>query len=289
MDLRTTVGAVARLPYDADRLVDILCETEPGAANDSTHEDHLTFWLIVADQFAKRGIVCDRVRENALQIIDNGADIARLQELGMNEPGLRKRRNQLQNVRTRIAAANAAKPRAVLKKPQPLLMDVGDVIAYPIRRGAPINPYYTTIRMENGRPWIQDGWGVAVIIDRGRAFEFLSWYRPLTMAEASNEKPPLDSLRGNVRWRLQQPGTCSASHFKRMEIEKIGSLAIDPGKLKNLWPRLSPGTLHAASDISLGNNLRATPHGEEEPKRFKRQDLITSLEQMLCDEHRPAT
>ena len=31
-------------------------------------------------------------------------------------------------------------------------------------------------------PWIPDGWSAMVIIDRGRTFEFLSWYRPLTIS-----------------------------------------------------------------------------------------------------------
>jgi hypothetical protein len=33
MDLRSTIGAVACLPFDSDRLVEILCESEPTAAS----------------------------------------------------------------------------------------------------------------------------------------------------------------------------------------------------------------------------------------------------------------
>ena len=62
MDLRGSISAVARLPFDGDKLVDILCETEPAAANNPNDEDHSIFWLIVADQFAKRAIACDRAR-----------------------------------------------------------------------------------------------------------------------------------------------------------------------------------------------------------------------------------
>ena len=56
MDLRGTIRAVARLPFSADRLVDVLCDAEPGAARSSVDSDHTVFWLVVADQFAKRGI-----------------------------------------------------------------------------------------------------------------------------------------------------------------------------------------------------------------------------------------
>src|SRR6266404_1858654 len=83
MDLRSTIGAVVRLPFEPDHLVEILCNSEPGAANNSNDSDHTAFWLILADQFAKRGIVSDRVKEKALAIIDAGDDIAMLESLGM--------------------------------------------------------------------------------------------------------------------------------------------------------------------------------------------------------------
>src|SRR5215467_7224110 len=90
LDLRPVVGAVLRLPFDPDKLVDVLSGTEPSAASNSSDEDHTTFWLVVADQFAKRGIACDRVRTKALAIIDTGADIAMLGKLGMKAGDLRK-------------------------------------------------------------------------------------------------------------------------------------------------------------------------------------------------------
>jgi hypothetical protein len=65
-DLRAAIRAVSRLPFEADRLVEILSSIEPGAANNSDDNDHTTFWLVAADQFAKRGIACERVRDKAL-------------------------------------------------------------------------------------------------------------------------------------------------------------------------------------------------------------------------------
>lgn len=40
MDLRSTTDAVTRLPFDGDRLLQILCGIEPGAANDQKDTDH---------------------------------------------------------------------------------------------------------------------------------------------------------------------------------------------------------------------------------------------------------
>jgi len=138
MDLRATIGAVVRLPFDPDQLVEILCETEPTAANNLDDEDHRTFWLIVADQFAKHGSVCDRVRERAFRTIDGFEETARLEKLGLKPSNIRRRRKLLLEVRARIATTTVSRPRTVLKKPQPLLMDVGDVIVYPTCEGKSI-------------------------------------------------------------------------------------------------------------------------------------------------------
>jgi hypothetical protein len=265
MDLRGTIRAVARLPFDCNKLVDILCETERTAANNPNDEDHTIFWLIVADQFAKRAIVCDRARDKALAIIESGADIAMQEKLGMNPPGLKKRRKMLEEVRVRITAPPAgSRPRPVLKKPQALLMDFGDVFVYPTFGGRCINPYFASRELDRlgsmAPSWRQDSWSAMVIVDCGRAFDFLSWYRPLTITRATVEKPTLLELRGEVLWRLVRPGTCPALHFKRMEFEKIGALPIHKDKLRRVFPDMRPGTRQAVEDISIANGVSVGPY-----------------------------
>src|SRR5262249_6980629 len=156
-DLRGAVKAVARLPFEPDRLVEILRESEPGAANNPDDEDHTTFWLVVADQFAKRSIDCRSVRDRALAIIDEGRGPALLAKLGMDAPGLAKRRKQLAELRARLAAPVAAKPRAVLKQPQAYVFAVGDLVIYPASGGKCINPYFPS--KDKIPEWQQDGWG----------------------------------------------------------------------------------------------------------------------------------
>ena len=264
MDLRTTAGAVARLPFDGDRLVEILSESEPAAARRPDDPDHTVFWLVVADQMARCGIRSDRAREQALAILDAGADLALHEKLGMDAPTLKKRRKMLEEVRARITAPLPERSRAVLKKPQPLLMQVGDVLAYPTCGGRCANPYCATHEQDRmgtaGLPWRQDGWSAMVVVDCGRAFEFLAWYRPLTVSQAVAEKPDLAALSGEVLWRLGNTGTCSPVHFERMQLEKIGALPIDPQKLRDAFPDMRPGTRAAASDISLGNTLNVGPY-----------------------------
>lgn len=275
LDLRSTIKAIARLPYDGDKLVDILCQTETAAANSPEDEDHTTFWLVTADQFAKRGIVSAYASETALKIIDGGGDLAMLEKLGMDAAGLRKRRKILEELRTRIAAPATAKPRPILKKPQAYLMDVGDVLVYPTCAGHCINPYFAS--KERDRSWKgQDGWSAAVIVDRGRAFEFLVWYRPLTLAAVA-DKPTLSALRGERLWTFAPAGTCSASHFRKMELEKIGVLPVDRNKLIQTFGEIAPGTSAAISDISIANSFNRT-----QAVKTKQKQTISQIGEILA-------
>jgi hypothetical protein len=262
MDLRSCIGAVVQLPFDENKLVDILCETEPRAATNPGDSDHAIFWLVLADQFTKRAIDCPRVRSEALAIIDAGGDVDIQQALGMSTADLKKRRKMLDELRDRITASPpAGKKRAMLKKPQPLLMDIGDVFAYPTAAGHCINPYVAPEKRHKYRwaAWHPDGWSACVIIDSGRAFDFLSWYRPLTLCAAVPAKPELASLCGDLLWKLQPTGTCSKVHFKRLGFEKLGTLALDREKVNLAFPGMKAGKYAAINDISIGNHLNVAP------------------------------
>lgn len=265
LDLRSTIGAVTKLPFESDRLLEILCESEPAAACRDDDTDYTTFWLVVADQFAKRGIESKRARETALEIIRSGSDLTMLEKLGMQPADLRKRKKVLDEVRERIVGPMArAKPRETIKKPQELLMQTGDVLVYPTFGGRCRNPYFVDQnrdRMGTATPsWKIDSWAAMVIVDCGRAFDFLAWYRPLTVAVAMAEKPALAALNGDLIWKLGRPGTCAASHFKRMGLEKIGTCAIDGEKLKSCFGELRPGISAAVSDISVANQISVGPY-----------------------------
>src|SRR5205085_3961132 len=110
---------------------------------------------------------------------------------------VRKRRKLLEELRSRLVDPPPPRaPRKVLKNPQPLLMQTGDVIAYPTSAAHPANPYFPARRTFNGAPWVSDGWGAAVIVDCGRAFDFLAWYRPLTATGVLSDKPVFTALKG---------------------------------------------------------------------------------------------
>ena len=280
MDLRSTLGAVAKLPFDSGRLVDILCENEPAAAHNPEDSDHATFWLVVADQFAKRGIDSDRARQMAIQIIDSGSDLKNLEKLGMKSADLRKREKVLEEVRQRVLAPQTrTRPREVLKVPQPLLMRTGDILVYPTFGGRCRNPYFVDQnkdRMGSATPpWQADSWAAMVIVDAGRAFDFLAWYRPLTVARAFDHKPALPALQEDLIWKLGRPGTCSASHFKRMGIEKIGEVNLDRTKLITNFGEMRPGISAAVSDISIANQISVGPYSSD--KRLAEPGNLASV------------
>ena len=265
LDLRSTIGAVAKLPFDSEQLLDILRESERSAADQADDPDHTTFWLVVADQFARRGIESRRAREMALEIIDSNKDLTNMEKLGMRASDLRKRKKVLEEVRQRIIAPAArSKPREVMREPQPLLMQSGDVLVYPTFGGRCRNPYFVDQDKDRmgtaSLPWQIDSWSAMVIIDCGRAFDFLAWYRPLTLGRAIAEKPSLAALQGDLIWRLARPGTCTAPHFKRMGIEKIGAIALDRDKLATNFGELRPGISAAVGDISIANQISVGPY-----------------------------
>jgi hypothetical protein len=118
MDLRSTIGAVLRLPFPSDRLVELVCETEPTAARDSEDPDHTVFWLVLADRFHAAGLATPKLLDKAAAIVATDTDLAMMARLGMTEAGLRQRRAVLKTLVARLAA-RPDKPRRprILKAP----------------------------------------------------------------------------------------------------------------------------------------------------------------------------
>lgn len=261
-DLRSTLAAVARLPIEGERILEILCETAPQAAADPKNEEYTTFWLVTADQFQRRSVTCDRAKAAAISVIDSGADIAMMQQLGMPERDLRKRTAKLSELRRRLTSIATPKRRQMLSKPQPYVMEVGDVLTYPICRGQEINPYAADSKKLLG--WVQDGWAAMLVAGRGRAFGYLAWYSIMVIRDELMEKPSLQKLMG-IPWMLRRAGTCSALHFKRMELELAGQVRLDQGAITTALGRLPDGTRAAVQDISIANFISVVSKNPSQP------------------------
>jgi hypothetical protein len=263
-DLRTTARAVLRLPLDADRLVQILAETEPGAARNPKEEDYTTFWLVVADQFARHGLKSAQVVETALRIIAFGQDLDVQRRLGQSGGGLKKRRLVLAELHDRILAAPSGVARKVLREPQKFVMNVGEILSFPTCGGQCRNPYVLNLdRLKiygpsGGQVWSRDGWGAVVIVARGLTFGYLAWYRLLVLEQASETQVDMASMR-TAQWLLEPPGTCSKAHFERIGLTRIGTTVLDEAKLLAEFGALPPGDVQAIADISIANSLNARP------------------------------
>jgi hypothetical protein len=286
-DLRGTIRAIARLPFEDERLAQIIVEAEPMAASNPEDEDHTTFWLVTADQFLRRGISSTLVRDKAIQIIDSGSDLEMQRRLGQKESGLRQRSRMLDDLRQRLSTPTEIRRTGpLLRKPQPYLMDVGDALVYPTCGGAPRNPYESRPGQlkiygpKSGQPWRGDSWAAMVIVDRGRAFGFFAWYTPIVVRTLYIEEPPdLDALR-QAAWSVQVAGTCSPTHFRRMELQRIGTFPVVPSKVARAFPGLRSGDPQAIADISISNRMtirRARPHRLKEREPFGRAVRIDDL------------
>lgn len=283
LDLRSTIGAVSRLPFDGEKLLEILRTHSEGAADNPADENHAAFWFVVADQLHRRGIPCPEARDRALRLIADGSDLSMNRDLGMDAPNLRKRAAVLDQLATRLRTT-VTEPRPTLKKPQAFILELGGVYAFPVSRERSINPYFASVEEENAlrvaarrnhskHPsppealrryfnydandrWVQDGWCAMAVVDRGRAFGYLSWYTPLVLNAAVAEKPTdLTALRG---FGLVRPGTLSAAHFKRMRFEQIGRFDLDLAAVARLF-NLRDGAPAAIAGTTISDDLQTTP------------------------------
>jgi hypothetical protein len=210
----------------------------------------------MADQFEKRGIFSPRVRSIALGFIESGADAAMMQELGMQAGDLRKRAANLADLRARLLAQpETSRPRKTLRAPEPYVFETGGIYAYPTKQGHPINPY-ATAKQFNRAAWVPDGFGLLLVLGRGRAFDYLTWYHGVTPFEAFAVLPDQTQLLNGVRWRAPPVyGNCPVKHFQKLEMREIGVFSIDPARCAHFFPHLVSGHAYAIQDICISNKL----------------------------------
>jgi hypothetical protein len=256
LDLRGTIAAVVRLPLDEEGLVEAICQTQPAAAADPADADHTIFWLVLADQFEKRGLFSRRVRETALAIIDGGKDAAAMQALGMKAGDSRRRAANLDELRRRLQSQpETSKPRQTLRQPQPYVFEQYGVYAYPTGGGKPINPYLTAKYFDRAQ-WRPDGFGLLLVVGRGRAFDYLAWYHAVKADAVVTALPDRARLVESIRWTAPPAyGTCSPGHFRKMELAEIGVFPLDPTRIDHFFPHLAPARWHAIADVSIANEM----------------------------------
>ena len=245
-DLKELLKAVLRLPLDMDELVDLMTQ-EMGA-----REEDFNFWLVLADQFEKKGLKHLATTERALSIIANQADIAELRALGMPENDLISRGRDNQKMMERLLSPRPEKPRKTLRSPQKPVVNANDIIAFPTQAGKVRNPYLAA----GSRRFDADGWGLFQVNEVGHEFGYLGWISVFPLSWPHAHCPTFEEARSKPVCGFLHYGTLSKSHYKKMEIQILGNA--DPRTCE-----LPPGAPHtsrslALSDVSISNAFNAS-------------------------------
>ena len=241
-DLRDTIALVTKVPGDGVRLAEILLDVHQV---NSDSEDETTFWLVTADQFERRGIDCPSVFATALSIIQNGSDLTRLRNLDASERHLNKRASVLAMLASRLAAPRPPRVRSFPKKPPDLLVEIGQVYAFPTFNGFALGPECATSPQAFYDP---NGWGALVVLDRGRAYEWLPWCALASLAVPPSSKPGFEeALQSNLIFHPQTQGAARCvqklADMKTMQLKLIGHIALDPNRVQ---PHLSTWSIRDA-------------------------------------------
>ena len=130
------------------------------------------FWLVLADQLHRFGIEVAEVTAKATMIIDEDVDLTVQAELGLDEPGLTKRRDVLAGLKEKWSTPAAKPSKRKLLKREPQLLQTGQVYSYPTMDGnaqfAPVGR--AAIEAYRFKP---DGTNAFVVLNEARYFHDL--------------------------------------------------------------------------------------------------------------------
>lgn len=217
LDLKATIKGVLRAPLGED---DLLSEIEAWVGEGVEGADALDYWLVLADQFERRGMPRRDVFDRAIAIVERGEDVALLEQLGADPRTIGERRQETARLVERLREPRPARPRKPLKKPQPLLLEPGEALAWPTDRGESINPY-----IPDDAPWKPDfrpdGWGFGIVTDAGHCFRVLAFYAVQVLMWRRSERPSVD-LAAHCPRAPHYYGTIGKVHLRRARVERLG-------------------------------------------------------------------
>lgn len=257
--MRPAIAKLARLPFDETKLLNCIVALGPDVSINPEHEDYTTFWLVIADQLAKKSIFNSRAMEIASGIVDSGKDLRNFKQLGASTADLRKRSKTLSILIARMnAQPKESKSKLVDSKPEEYLLDLGDVYTYPTSNGAPINPHLPAQNLNNLK--IQpNGIGLLLVTDRGRAFEYFAWYQVCTVIGQLDRLPEQETLLHRLKWQYAGNGCCSNQHFKKLKLEHVARFSPFVDNLERYFPQRKGGDQAALADISIANLMTIHP------------------------------
>jgi hypothetical protein len=223
LDLRATIRTALRAPLGEDEL---LAEIKATMGEDVEGADSLDYWLVLADQFERSGLPRRNIFERAIAIVETGEDVALLEELGSDPRSMAERCKQTAQLVERLRQPRPEKPRKVMKKPQPLLLEPGEAIVWPTDRGAAINAYVPENLLWKLGGFKQDGWGFGIVTDAGHQFRVFAFYAVQVLMWRRVERPFPD-LAIRCPRGLHHYGTMGKLHLRRARVERLGRVPED--------------------------------------------------------------
>lgn len=217
-DLKSVIKGVWRAPMSDDEMLAEIGAPDPAGPDDVEALDHM---LVLADQLERAGMPRRDVFDRAIAIIEKGEDLAALEALDAEKGVLTKRRKVHTELLERLRNPRPAKARRPLAKPQPLLFELGEAIAWPTDKGDCINPYVPEDRLHLLGGFRQDGWGFGIVSDVGHLYGVLAYHSVQALKWRQPERPSREEAASCARSEHHY-GTMQQIHFDRLKIERLG-------------------------------------------------------------------
>lgn len=237
-DLKNTLALLCKLPGTGEALLDKLKAMYWG--NEPSDVDDTIFWLVVADQFERKGIACEEVTSTALGIIASGLDLAHARDLDADQRFLKKRALVLDELAARLRAPRALRSEKRPAKMPDMVLAAGEVYTFPTMQRRGWHPY----RTDHDGPFVPDGWGAMVVLATGRAFDWLPWCALASLTVDPVHKPTLEeALQATLIYHLQTQGAGKfvpkRAHARGLGLELLGTVALDSERVApclSRWP-----------------------------------------------------
>lgn len=241
-DLKDRITQISKLPFTGDKLLTLLLDKE-NAMDHLDDWDSTCFWLVVADQFERKGIVCEKVRKTAQIIIQNNLDLNALEQAGLSEKELTKRQKVLEKLQIKLNNPKPARKIPTNPKPPKIPVAEGEIYVFPTMASdngfAPAFNAHVKSWEENY--FIPNSWGALVILATGYLHDYLPWAAYVSLRVPYEHKANLDEA---IKSKLYLSTTESRGpvwlchpkkqHLERMQAEKIGQVALDSKKATQL-------------------------------------------------------
>lgn len=257
MDVRDTISVLSKMPIDGDRALEIL-QKNFGSDVDLEEDGGPTFWLVAADQFEKKGIVCDRVFETAIRAIESGAHLRDLEGRGMEASDLKERKKILDKLLIRFKNPKEGKTSLKPTSAPKLFVQAGQIYSYPTMNGEGMNAWFASWETASFKP---NGKGVLIILATGREYDWFPWcaYSPINVNPLS--EPRLEVALESRTLLREGVGYCTPkqSHFKKMGMMLLGTVELNSKKVEELMKMCSRRPSEAViNDWSICSGAHST-------------------------------